>query len=787
MDIQDFSKPIFLAPLDELPASDDFSVLTDRRTIRYYAKKICDALHHPVTIIDINRMGKEFNEQFRIDSEIEYFSLRNSCRLFRHCAGETKCHRCDEYHANLFRNYLIQQPHDEIIPSFFYDGYAQEPPTVLNQFSRKVLEYHCPMLGYRELLFPLYFDDSLIGVLFLGQSIVVRAGDKDLLPRIQNMFFSREENNVNTIFSDFIRNNSLNENCNAQSFTAEEIKDLIINADAITEKMEELFRCAPVGNEHKKNQMTMIFETTEDYNIFIQAACEELDLIENDLKKEYTDKRKKYFHDISKEIVAEFFKQTPSVNNDADIYKRTQNALARKWNAFYKAVKILQDAFGFDNISIIGDGEALSIMENKDKYIYPKPENDPERKKWYCNFTDLETEELFNQDYVCSLDKPELLKRFHSKNKKNVFLILYFDMGLIIEVSDLEKNKQLYLDMANAIGHSFVKIRLSIALSAANYMSERHVLTLRMNRHESAHISTKLNDNMMRYFQSSGTDFFDLESEKRQLVVDDMVNTIRLISNMAENIGIITGSVNSSTIRGKEKKLDVFDLMYKWQIMFREKLTDRNLDLKILREYDTLPCCFSERYKDAPRFLFTNPDLFELLIYNLVDNAVKYAYIGSTIYLRWIQLRDRSCFTVTNFGPEIKKDDRIYELYVRGNMNKRNYVDGDGIGLFVVKKIENLLGLQCRHKCEYISEFHLPLISWYIEEPFLDLQHRIKQKDLVEYQNSFDVNLLNSILNDNPNTRIRRRDLSREYLDVRIDNDTWKTTFEVFVPESPYH
>lgn len=777
------SKPVFLAPLDDSCALEDFSVLTDRKTIRTIAKKICDALHHPVTIIDINRAYNMFNEDIRIDSEIEYFSLRLSCRLFRHCAGEEKCHICDEYHATYFKHYILNSPAPyEKQPSFFCENYLDNPPKILKGFQREVLEYHCPMLGYRELLFPLFFAQKLIGILFLGQSIVLQSSDKELLPKIQEAFFEKDENHAEKLFSDFLEVNYQKSDETTKREIAQKIKSLILSSDQNTEDVERFFRLPRYCNNSEKKQMTMIFETEDDYERFIKKACEELSSIEEDFLNEYAAKRKKYFDSVAQKAVKSFLNNTVSINNTSNNYKNSQNALKIKWDSFYTVIQELKKDFEFKDIIIFGDGTSLSIEENRKKYIFAPQSSKNEKIGWYCDFTSLELQELFDRDYVCSIEKPEILERLHSTYYENVILILYLDMGILIKVESLANNESLYLSMANAIGHNFLRIRLSIALSRANLMQERHVLTLRMNRHESTHISTKLSDNMKRYFKLSGLSFVELDDEKRKLVIDDMVNTIQLISHMANNIGVITGSINSATIRGKEKRLDVFDMLYKWQIMFRDMLRDRNLDLVIIRETDPTPPCFSEKFPDAPRFINANSELFELLIYNLVDNAVKYAYIGSKIYLRWNRIENNKLmFSVTDFGPKIEEKDRIFELYARGSTNNHNYVDGDGIGLYVVKRIEELLNIHVNYSNSFISEYHLPLVPWYIKEPFNDMIRNQIKKELSNYQNNTDWEFYSSIINDNTFTEIRRRDLSVEYLDAKIKCETWKTTFYVIV------
>lgn len=784
-----FNTPKYLAPLDNSKSEDDFSVLADRETIKYISKNICDALHHPVTILDINRLEDVDDEKIRIDSDIEYFSLRSSCRLLRHCAGSERCHECDRYHAVVFQKYLQgdNDLHFENPPTFFYDGYFKHPPKILEGFSRKVLEYNCPMLGYRELLFPIYFRDSLIGILFLGQSIVINSEDSNLIVNISENFFKKSENNPQKLFEKFLfATNIFSEE------KANDLKELIVSADKLTEPIENYLRQPKIKSDTSLEQITMVFENNKEYREFIEKACRELERIENDLLLIASQKKERYFNKITQKIVSDYLEQKLLIkckNNDLNKFQKCQEELKQEWIMFETATLKLKEKFDLNNVYLFGDGIYLKIEENKEKFLYPKPPKNTPKANWSCDFSNIDACALSTNDFICSLDDSNILKRLKADvDKSNSILLMYNDVAILLIVNNLQSHQTLYRDMARAIGNSFLRIRLSIALSTANFMKERHVLTLRMNRHESSHISTRLSDNMKRYFSQGGYPFVELDKTKQDLVVDDMYNTILLISHMASNIGIITGSINPETIKGKEKVLDVFALLYKWQIMFRDRLSDRNLDLIILRETDNrIPWCFNGKFEDAPRHIKTNPELFELLVYNLVDNAVKYAYCGSTIYIRWCCLKDEPnsyMMSVLSFGPKIDVNDRIYELYARGSNKRQHLVNGDGIGLYVVKRIESLLGLKVFDVNEHIANYYLPLISWYISEPFNDTKHQEKKLELLSYLSKEKNYKWDYIFNTNTYTKLTRRDLSKEYLDLRIDNETWMSMFNVVITDS---
>jgi len=778
------NRPRYLAPLDGIKAAEDFSVLTDRETIRNLATNICNKLRHPVTILDVNRLGEVPTSELRIDSDIEYFSLRRTCRMLRHCAGLAKCHQCDEYHAAM----LVNPGNDwhsqiglalEHVPSFFYDEYQNNPPRVLTGFCRPILEYHCPILGYRELLFPLYYHGNVIGALHLGQTVVQEENDTEIIREIVNSFFSKPENHPETIFVEYLAKQGINPD--DLSTEANKIKRVIEEADGYTEELDQYLRKPRSKNDIEFGQANMAFDTRAAYVQFIHDACAELDVMEKSLDSDVQEKQRRYFDTITREAVQTFF--TGQVLQHeigyTDIRAQRRMELRNAWDAFYAAAGIIREKLNLDEVLLFGDGIKVEAEENKRKQLYPLPSVSDPRYRWRYDFSKVEGKPPTDYDFICSLESSDLLEglsriRRGEMDISNSILLVYPNIAVLLQVRDRDENRSLYTEMAIAIGRSFSRIYPIIALCVANLMKERLLLALRMNRHESLHISTRLSDNMRRYFARDALIFTGLPPEKQRSVAEDMQNTIQLISHMASNIGLITGSINVDTISGQMKKIDMFALLYKWQIMFRDRLRDRNLELNVLRN-DT----------DAPRFIATNPDLFELLVYNLVDNAVKYAHRGSNIRLAWWRSAyDSNSYhlTVSSYGPKIREEDRPFDLYARGDTSHLHPVEGDGIGLYVVKRVEELLGINVSYVCEQISPYNLPLVSWYLDEPFTDSTCKSKQMRLQEYKMGIFDFSWDDVVNDRAYTCITRRDLSKEYLRASIDRETWLTTFDVTVP-----
>ncbi len=764
------NKPRFLTSLLDKADYDDFSVIADREILKSLAANICNTLHHPVTIVDLNRLNEKDSKFSRIESDVDYFSLRESCKLFRIFAGEKWCHTCDQFHAScLTASGSLQKNLERAAqqaPGYFCNEYKHNPPKLLSEFSRQIIEYRCPMLGYRELIFPINMFDITIGCLFLGQIVVKELGDLEKNSIIMESFFSKFTDQEDKLFTKIVDLDELKRNPRL-------VINFIIDVDKKNEQVNDFLTSYKFDRRYN-----MTFQTQSEYHEHIRRVCDSIDELEKDLNRIYIERLKNFFTVKMENNVKEFFYHINEKHFvKYDTYSRRKNELERAWEAFRKSADRIQCDFGLKKIYLFGDGVSLKMEKSSKKGVSPAPSSNSPESTWTFDFSQIESDQ-YSDRFVSSLDDPSILMGLTADiDKENAIVLAYHGIALLFVIEDYQQQKSLYEYMMQAIGDKLSPLTTIISLCSSNLMKEKHVLTLRMNRHESSHISTRLNDTIGRYFSSDGQMFTALSADKQKLVVEDMRNTIKLISHMASNIGVITGSINKNNIIGKASQLDVFDLLYKWQIMFRDELKDRNLDIIVIRNSE--PYFEKGKHTDAPRNITINSELFELLIYNLVDNAVKYAYRGSKIYLSWkrnVENR-RYKLSVINFGPEMKSGEDLYELYARGDMVQGHMATGDGIGLYVVKRICELLNLKKCHCSKFIYKYHVPLVYWFLKEKFSD-------PEIIEKQSCVKVycgDLCQDIINSSEYTKIKRSDLSKEYLIKRIERETWQTTFSVEV------
>jgi len=82
------------------------------------------------------------------------------------------------------------------------------------------------------------------------------------------------------------------------------------------------------------------------------------------------------------------------------------------------------------------------------------------------------------------------------------------------------------------------------------------------------------------------------------------------------------------------------------------------------------------------------------LIYNLLDNAVKYSKAGGTVFLRAEPAGDSIRISVADQGIGIQESDlpRIFERFYRADKSRSSEHSGTGLGLSIVKHIAQLHG-----------------------------------------------------------------------------------------------
>ena len=157
-----------------------------------------------------------------------------------------------------------------------------------------------------------------------------------------------------------------------------------------------------------------------------------------------------------------------------------------------------------------------------------------------------------------------------------------------------------------------------------------------------------------------------------QIVSDEVRRLSRMVRGMLD-----ISRLQDQTI--PEEKKTVFDLCEaagQVLVSFEQKITQKQLDVQV-----DMP--------DEATYTLADADSITQVIYNLMDNAVKFCQQGGTLGLK-IQPEDKKIFvSVSNTGLTIPENElsRIFDRFHKTDKGRSIDRDGVGLGLYIVKTI----------------------------------------------------------------------------------------------------
>ena len=92
---------------------------------------------------------------------------------------------------------------------------------------------------------------------------------------------------------------------------------------------------------------------------------------------------------------------------------------------------------------------------------------------------------------------------------------------------------------------------------------------------------------------------------------------------------------------------------------------------------------------EEPILVRGDNDMITQVIYNLLENAAKFATAGSTLYLGVTTIDGKARVTVQNLGDTIPAEELplLFERFHKSDKSRSEDKDGYGLGLYIVKTI----------------------------------------------------------------------------------------------------
>ena len=176
------------------------------------------------------------------------------------------------------------------------------------------------------------------------------------------------------------------------------------------------------------------------------------------------------------------------------------------------------------------------------------------------------------------------------------------------------------------------------------------------------------------------------ESERQylQIISDESRRLSRMVRRMLD----VSQLQAIDPLRGGNH-FDICESMRRVLISMEKKITDRHLDVDA-----DIP--------EEPILVLGDNDMITQVLYNLLENATKFAREGSTLYLGVAMIDGKARVTVRNVGDTIPAEELplLFERFHKSDKSRSEDKDGVGLGLYIVKTILE----QHREKISVTSE-----------------------------------------------------------------------------------
>ena len=158
-----------------------------------------------------------------------------------------------------------------------------------------------------------------------------------------------------------------------------------------------------------------------------------------------------------------------------------------------------------------------------------------------------------------------------------------------------------------------------------------------------------------------------------QIVSDETKRLSRLVRSMLD----ISRLQEGGGIR-EEKKVhfDMEEALGQVLITFEKKITDKKLNVDV-----DMP--------EHPVFTMASQDMVTQVIYNLLDNAVKFCPEGKTLGLRIREGNSKAYISISNEGDTIPAEELplVFDRFHKIDKSRSQNRDGWGLGLYIVKTL----------------------------------------------------------------------------------------------------
>lgn len=541
------------------------------------------------------------------------------------------------------------------------------------------IKYKCPYVDLYKFGFPIFVEATVVAVLFIGQftlrdyteqqlfksrwsQLITEYLPKQLTKRAPNIFLSKEFESENAL-DDHIKKNILPiilELIHRSEKTLMEKRELLLK-----EKLEE-----SSGRLETQVHQVILNSTeaviVEDYSLTTQKQFWEL----------VKDAVQEYFSEIHLESAILFI---PDLMENSSLSEKV--AGIGLYNTEFNDCEL---TYNFSQAVI------QHSITSPTSYLTSISDSSGGNSKYPYLFNYLSAKEKFPEP------KSDIIFRF--SNLQSFVLVVKFSDGILEKMN--RSMRGLILSQLDYYFQKVVQLLGQILIKISEYNTKT---VLRIYRHEITHQLIVLQKN--NWFMKPER-LQSLNENKLKHIAEDQLQCLNELDFISQNIKIFTGSIDQYVGTWTERDIDIrTDIAYKIISLYQKTRRERQL-----------------RFEIQERGSFVtfrkNLELLDIIFSNLISNATKYAYEGTNIIFRFEDTENFSrpySLSVINFGPNIltNSHDEVFKLYFRGSAPGQ--VTGSGIGLYISKRVANLLGANLFWQSTPVSKYNIPMLARFME------------------------------------------------------------------------
>lgn len=187
-----------------------------------------------------------------------------------------------------------------------------------------------------------------------------------------------------------------------------------------------------------------------------------------------------------------------------------------------------------------------------------------------------------------------------------------------------------------------------------------------------------------------------------QIISSEVHRLTRLVRSMLN-----LAKIESGELKPNLTSFSVLDPIVDTLVTFEKRLEEKNIEVRGL---DT-----DKRY-----YLWADADLVHQVVYNLMENAIKFVDIGGYISFRFEEVGYLTVIYIRNSGEGLSQDELslVFDRFYKTDKSRSMDANGVGLGLNIVKSIIKLHGgkIQVRSVQGEYTEFMFSLPNKDIED-----------------------------------------------------------------------